>query len=125
MNVKVGLACLMMAAIVLPAGVGFAQTSAPAVPAATAGNPGNGQMLFSTDGCFECHNYGGTGGSAGPRVAKTALPFNAFLKQLRMPASQMPPFEATVVSDQQAADIYAYLETLPPPVDMSSITLPH
>jgi cytochrome c len=35
----------------------------------------------------------------------------------------MPPYEAAVVSDQDAADIYAYLRQMPAPPDPNSIPL--
>jgi mono/diheme cytochrome c family protein len=80
------------------------------------GNAANGQRVYLADGCFTCHGRVGEGGNyygATPVLAKTQLPFEGFKQQLRDPARVMPPFEAAVVSDQDAADIYAFLQTLP------------
>jgi hypothetical protein len=35
----------------------------------------------------------------------------------------MPPYTAKIVSDQDLADIYAYLKTFPPPEPASKIPL--
>ena len=59
----------------------------------------------------------------GPRVSRTEFALDGFLNQLRHPANQMPPYEAAVLSDQDAADIYAYLRQMPAPPDPNSIPL--
>jgi hypothetical protein len=43
--------------------------------------------------------------------------------QLRTPRQVMPPYTARVLSDQQAADIYAHLLTLPKPNDPATIPM--
>jgi cytochrome c len=35
----------------------------------------------------------------------------------------MPPYEAAILSDQDAADLYAYLQQMPAPRDPGSIPL--
>jgi ubiquinol-cytochrome c reductase cytochrome c subunit len=119
-NLKVLCFAIAIGAICLPAVSASAQSPAPA------GNADNGHKLFDSVGCYQCHGYVGQGGgAAGPEVAKTKLPFDAFLTQVRKPSNQMPPYEAVVLSDQMAADIYAYIQSLPGPVDMQKVTLPH
>lgn len=79
------------------------------------GDAGNGKQIYLADGCFACHGRIGQGGQyygPTPVLAQTDLPFDAFEQQLREPVDNMPPFAAAVLSDQQAADIYAYLQTL-------------
>ena len=91
--------------------------------AAPAGDTQNGKKLYASSGCYECH---GTVAQGSPRTGPmllTALPFTAFLKQLRQPSSEMPPYVAKVLSDQQVADIYAFIQTLPRPADYKSIRL--
>ena len=91
---------------------------------APAGNVANGKTLFTQVGCYQCHGQAGQGARmTGPSVARTQFPFEGFLYQLRHPANQMPPYEAAVVSDQEAADIYAYLRQMPAPRDPNSIPL--
>ena len=72
-----------------------------------------GKATFTAVGCWSCHGTEGQGAAAtGPKIANTALPFDAFLQQLRHPASQMVPVPVSIVSDKQAADIFAYLHTI-------------
>jgi mono/diheme cytochrome c family protein len=79
-----------------------------------AGDAAMGKRIYMADGCYECHGTVGQGGRAtGPRLARTQLPIDAFLQQLRQPSNEMPPYEAGVVSDAEAANIYAYLQSLP------------
>jgi mono/diheme cytochrome c family protein len=86
------------------------------------GDPVNGKKLFETIGCFECHGYAGQGGAAGPKLIDPP-PYPAFILQLRTPRQQMPPYTAKVLSDQQAADIYAHLQEFPKPPDPATIRL--
>lgn len=92
--------------------------------AAPSGDAKAGQQTFLADGCWECHGTVAQGGViSGPRLAHTALPFAAVLQQLRVPQNAMPPYEASVVSDADVANIYAWLESLPAPPSASSIPL--
>lgn len=81
-----------------------------------------GKKVFLADGCYECHGRVGEGGaflSPAPVLAKTKLPFEAFKGQLRNPSNDMPPYPQNELSDQQVADIFAYLQSLtgPKPAD--------
>jgi ubiquinol-cytochrome c reductase cytochrome c subunit len=83
-----------------------------------------GKVLLEALGCYECHGYVGQGSrSSGPSLTVPLLPFGAFLRQLRYPAAEMPPYEPSVVSDGQAEEIYAYLKSLPPPADPKTIRI--
>jgi mono/diheme cytochrome c family protein len=83
----------------------FAQDAAPQ------GSAENGKKLFTATGCYQCHGYAGQGAPGyAPRIAPKLLPYQAFLGQLRHPRAEMPPYEAAIVTDQQVADIYAYLK---------------
>jgi len=91
---------------------------------AAGGDVEHGKTLFRETGCYQCHGLAGQGAiMTGPRVSRTELPFDAFVNQLRHPVNQMPPYEAAVVSDRDAADIYAYLRQMPAPPDANSIPL--
>ncbi|MDE1934827.1 cytochrome c [Bradyrhizobium sp.] len=110
----------VLIAIVFPAiaPAGAQQASSPA------GNVEHGKALYRETGCYECHGLAGQGAPmTGPRVSRTQLPLDAFLNQLRHPVNQMPPYEAAVLSDSDAADIYAYLEQIPAPPGPNSIPL--
>jgi mono/diheme cytochrome c family protein len=86
------------------------------------GDVTNGKKLFDTIGCFECHGLAGQGGNAGPKLIDPPA-YPAFIVQLRTPRNIMPPFTAKVLTDQQAADIYAYISTFPKPPDPKTIPL--
>ncbi len=93
----------------------FAQTT-------PAGNSANGKRLFENVGCFECHGWAGQGGGAGPKLIDPPA-YPAYLVQLRTPRNIMPPFTAKVLTDQQAADIYAYVSTFAKAPDPKTIPL--
>ena len=86
------------------------------------GNTATGKQLYDSKGCYSCHGYVGQGSREGPRlVPATALP--AFVAQIRTPRAIMPPYKEALLSDRQAADIHAYLESLPKPPDPKTIRL--
>jgi ubiquinol-cytochrome c reductase cytochrome c subunit len=85
-------------------------------PDASAGNAENGKKLFMKDGCYQCHGREGQGTvMAGPRIAPDPVPFDVLLRYARKPTGEMPPYTAKVISDQEFADIYAYLQSRPHP----------
>ena len=86
------------------------------------GNAQTGKQLFADKGCYSCHGFVGQGSREGPRVTPP-LAYPAFIAQLRTPRAIMPPYEAALVSDQQAADIHAYLASQPKPPDPKSLKL--
>src|ERR1700755_3386444 len=95
--------------------LGVAIISIPmAVAAEQSGNAANGQRLFMTVGCYECHGTTGAGGGiAGPRLAPNPLPFVGVKAKLRTASGRMPVFSEAVLKDAEIADIYAYLQSIP------------
>ena len=91
--------------------------------AAPAGNVGNGKKIFSSYGCYQCHGYEAHGGQAGPRLAPRPIAFATFSRYVRRPTGQMPPYTAKIVSDQELADIYAFLLTIPAPPAANSLPI--
>ena len=88
------------------------------------GDVANGKRLFDKDGCYQCHGYVGQGGTSGPRLAQTRFPLAAFMAFVRNPPSGgMPPFRQKVLSDQELADIYAYIKSIPEPKAAKDIPL--
>ena len=87
------------------------QTPAPA----PTGNAENGKALFVKNGCYQCHNYEGQGGAAGARLAPNPIPFRGLLAYVRAPRGDMPPYTPRVMSDQDVADVYAFLQSRPRP----------
>ena len=94
----------------IAAAVLIAHAVASAQPAP---NAANGRRLFEKDGCFQCHGYAGQGGRDGARLAATAMNAPAFARYVRRPFGAMPAFTAKVLPDEELADIYAYLKSLP------------
>ena len=104
-----------------------AQNSAPPEKqqSAPAGNVEAGKKIFARDGCYECHGHEGQGAvqGAGPRIGPPQLSFEAFSKYVHQPAGQMPPYTSKVISDQELADIYAYLQSRPKAAPSKDIPL--
>ena len=91
-----------------------------------AGDPVNGKRLYLADGCFECHGRAGQGGNFNyqtPALAQIALPVESFIAFLREAPNDMPSFSADVLSDKDAADIHAFLSSLPRPKSPKDIPL--
>lgn len=76
------------------------------------GNAADGKRWFSLYRCSGCHGEGG-GGGKGPVLAGTGLSFRRFVGKLRAPNSEiMPTFTREQLPDQDAADIYLWLQTI-------------
>ena len=115
---------LILLIVVTMASASAAQTPAQSrQSAAPAGNAENGKKIYTSYGCYQCHNYAANGGGAGPRLAPKPIAFEAFTRQVRKPSNEMPPYTAKVVSDKELADIYAFLLTIPEPPAASSIPI--
>ena len=119
-------AALLATATVVGAQRGGPPAGGPPAPAnaapAPAGKAENGKKIFSDYGCWQCHGYLGQGG-AGARLAPRPIAWAAFSRYVRRPTDQMPPYTAKVVSDQELADIYAFLQSIPAPPAASSIAI--
>lgn len=87
---------------------GHAQAQAPS------GDAARGQAAWMKNMCHTCHGTVGQGGDrgSGPRVAYDLWPWEGFVQQVRRPRESMPRYPATFTSDQDLADIYAYLATM-------------
>ena len=86
------------------------------------GNVENGKRLFLKNGCYQCHGTAGQGGLGGARLAQNKLPLAAFTAYVRNPApGGMPPYRAKVMSDQELADVWAYIKTFPEPPPVKNI----
>ncbi|MGZ3367920.1 MAG: c-type cytochrome [Caulobacteraceae bacterium] len=86
--------------------------SALAQDAAPKGDAVHGKKIYVADGCWQCHGYQGQGGAA-PKLAPTPLPYEAIARQLRKPCGTMPVYTHVTTPDQDVADIYAYLQSMP------------
>lgn len=96
----------------------------PAQAAVTlTGNAEHGKQIFTSYGCYQCHGYVGQGGAAGVRIGPPPISLKAVMAYIRQPTGQMPPYTSKVVSDQEVADIYAYLQSVPAPPPVKDIPL--
>jgi mono/diheme cytochrome c family protein len=111
---RVARAARVAAAIVVTiSAAGWTAASAQDQPA---GDPVNGKRIYLSDGCFECHGRSGQGGVMNyqtPALAKLEMPVESFIAFLRAAPNDMPAFSADVLSDKDAADIDAFLQSLP------------
>jgi mono/diheme cytochrome c family protein len=114
-----------IATAALAAGLGVLSDAARAQDAPK-GDAQSGKGLYLADMCFTCHGRAGQGGAyngPAPVLAKTEMPFDGFLGQLRNPSNDMPAYSSAILSDQQAADIYAFLQSLPGPRPAKDIAI--
>jgi len=100
-----------------------AQQATPAQQTPPAGNAANGRKLFVSFGCYQCHGYEAQGGSAGPRLAPRPIAYAQFMKYVRHPTNEMPPFTEKIVKDSELTDIHAFLRAQPVPPDVDKIPL--
>jgi ubiquinol-cytochrome c reductase cytochrome c subunit len=100
----------------LAAGLVLGQASAFAASAE------KGKSEFLQHGCWQCHGYQGQGG-VGPKLAPNPIPFDTLSNFVRTTNRQMPPFSKQILSDEDLADIYAYLQSVPKSPDPGSIPL--
>jgi mono/diheme cytochrome c family protein len=103
----------------------YLQSLAPGTASADElkGNAANGKKLFAAYGCYECHGREGAGAGTGPRIGPPAITLAAVLRYVRAPTGQMPPYTGKVASDQDLADICAYLKSFPTPPPAKDIPL--
>jgi mono/diheme cytochrome c family protein len=80
------------------------------------GDAANGAKVYVAVGCFTCHGRSGQGGNFNyqtPVLAKIQWPVEALRAFLRIGVNDMPAYQKEVLSDQQVADIHAFLRSLP------------
>lgn len=90
-------------------GVAFAQ----------AGDVDRGKKLWAeVKLCRNCHGANGEGLYAAPR-AGDGKSLDAWITQVRTPRANMPHFSDAQVSDQEIADMWEYMQTLPKPASFT------
>jgi mono/diheme cytochrome c family protein len=94
-----------------------------ALQVSTDPNVNAGAALYKKNGCYECHVNDGQGGPQGPRLGPNPIPLPRFVAYVRNPAGDMPPFTSKVVSDDDLAKIYAFLQSRPTPPQVKDIPL--
>jgi len=89
------------------------QVPSDAAPPGKDDSPGNAQNGREAQG----------GLGTGPRLGPKPIAFTAVQRYVRQPTGQMPPYTAKVVSDQDLADIYAFLQSAKQPLAVKDIPL--
>ncbi len=109
------------ALLVLISSVVFAQEKAPD------GSAERGYQTYMKYQCYTCHGTIGHGADrgTGPKIAPNPLPYAAFAAQMRAPRLDMPAYRKPFVSDQELADIYAYLASMKPSPASKDLPLPN
>jgi len=102
---------LALAAASLAAGPAFAASAE------------NGKRVFMRVGCWQCHGTVGQGGAAGPKIAPDPLPYETLAAFVRTTNRAMPPYREAVLSNDDLADIHAYLASIPKPPAADSLPL--
>jgi mono/diheme cytochrome c family protein len=82
-----------------------------------------GAELFASYGCYSCHANEAQGVMHGPRLGPNPISRARFSWYLRHPSANMPPYSETVLSEQELADIYAFVASRPEPPPLESIPL--
>jgi len=91
--------------------------------AALAASAENGKRAYMKAGCWQCHGTLGQGGVTGPKLAPEPMPQETFVSFVRTTNRAMPPYREPVLPNEDLADIYAYLQSIPKPADYKSIPL--
>jgi mono/diheme cytochrome c family protein len=82
-----------------------------------------GKAGFVQHGCWQCHGYNGQGGVTGLKLAPDPIPFETLSSFVRTTNRAMPPYREEILSNEDLADIYAYLQSIPKDPDPKSIPL--
>jgi mono/diheme cytochrome c family protein len=111
---RVALAALAAGALVLSHGSAFAADAK------------KGKDAFMKYGCWQCHGTEGQGSSitsAGKVLAPDPMPLETFVAFVRSSDRAMPPYSEKVLSNEDLADMHAYLAGIPKGKDYKTIPL--
>ncbi|MGZ3295921.1 MAG: c-type cytochrome [Xanthobacteraceae bacterium] len=90
---------------------------------ALAASAEKGKIAFVQHGCWQCHGLQGQGGVAGPKLAPEPLALETLTAFVRTSNRAMPPYMEAILSNEDLADIHAYLESIPKAPDPKGIPL--
>jgi mono/diheme cytochrome c family protein len=100
-----------------------AQGTATTQKPATTGNAMRGKQLYLDFSCYACHGYNAQTGN-GQRLLPPRLTEQVFKLYIRAPRTpQMPAYSAKLISDTEAADIYAYILSLPREPELKDVPI--
>jgi ubiquinol-cytochrome c reductase cytochrome c subunit len=111
----------MIGAIIGPAA--FAAALLVGAASADAASAEKGKAAFVQHGCWQCHGYQGQGGVTGFKLAPDPIPYETLSAFVRTTSRNMPAYREEILSNDDLADIYAYLQSIPKGRDPASIPL--
>jgi mono/diheme cytochrome c family protein len=108
-----------LALLIFSASVAVAQEQAPA------GSAERGYQAYMKYQCYTCHGTVGHGADrgTGPKLAPNPISYESFARQVRAPRQDMPAYRTQFLSDQELADMYAYLKSVKPSPAVKDIPL--
>lgn len=108
MKLQMNTTCCLVASLVIFGALVLSGCSAPD------GSVEDGKRWYGMHNCSACHGAHGNDGRA-VDIADIDMRFGSFVRILRRTdAPIMPHFPESKISDQDAADIYAYLKSITP-----------
>jgi len=112
---------LISTLLLLMASGAFAQEAPPS------GSAERGANTYTKYMCYTCHGTVGQGADrgTGPKLAPNPVSFATFQAQLRTPRQDMPPYRKEFLSDQELADLYAYIGSIKPSPAAKDLPLPN
>jgi ubiquinol-cytochrome c reductase cytochrome c subunit len=102
----------------------------PAIEAqekAPEGSAERGYQVYMKYQCYACHGTVGHGADrgTGPKLAPNPVSYATFVAQMRTPRQDMPAYRKQFVSDQELADMYAYLASIKSSPAAKDLPLPN
>jgi ubiquinol-cytochrome c reductase cytochrome c subunit len=91
--------------------------------AAAAADAKKGQATFEKRGCWQCHGTVGQGAATGPKLAPDTKPLAFMQVFIRNSKGAMPPYPEAILTNDELADIHAYLSSIQKSPDYKSIPL--
>src|SRR5262245_21332214 len=82
-----------------------------------------GKTAYMQHGCWQWHGIEAQGGVTGTKLAPDPIPIETFTAFVRTTNRAMPPYSEAILSNDDLADIHAYLQTIPKPADYKNIPL--
>ncbi len=82
-----------------------------------------GKTAYIKNGCWQCHGIEGQGGITGPALAPNPKPLAVISAFVRNTNGAMPPYQKAILSDEDLADMHAYLQSIAKAQDYKSIPL--
>jgi mono/diheme cytochrome c family protein len=114
---------LFLATLPLVACISIGVANGQGGATAPVGDAKKGADLYLKNGCWECHGYAGATGTGAPLVL-TSLNATGFMNYIRGPrTNNMPLYSAKVITDADAANLFAYIKTFKKPPEAKDVPL--